>query len=54
MMAADLDFYIGATHVIIKDDCCCSPDEVDRILDRISEKASRAIYAEMITKEEAV
>lgn len=53
-MAEDLDFYIGATHVIIRDDCCCSPDEVDRILDHISDKASRAIYAEATTKEETV
>lgn len=51
-MAVVKDYYNGSTRVIIRDDCCCAPEEVEKILKRIAEKASRAIYAEMISKEE--
>ncbi len=40
-MAIVADYYIGNTHVIIKDDCIVSPEEQKKILKRCGEIASR-------------
>ncbi|MDF2538849.1 MAG: hypothetical protein K0S76_1870 [Herbinix sp.] len=44
-MSVVKDFYDGHTHIIIRDDNCCSPEEVEAILKRISERATRALLA---------
>lgn len=45
-MAVVRDFYIGNTHVKIDDEYCRdkTPEEVQEILDRIADRAYRAIY----------
>ncbi|MDF2945189.1 MAG: hypothetical protein K0S01_4047 [Herbinix sp.] len=51
-MATVQDYYYNATHIIIRDDSCCKPEEVDKILKRISEQASIALYTGEINKED--
>ena len=43
-MAVVKELYIGATHVIVRDDSCCAPEEVEKILLRLSEQISNSIF----------
>jgi hypothetical protein len=51
-LATIRDYYISATHIIIRDDNCCKPEDVDIILKRISEQVTKALYAEEIYRED--
>lgn len=50
-MAIIDDCYIGKTHIIVRDNYRCKPEEIPIILDRMSKIASRALYAEALKKE---
>lgn len=43
-MAVVMDYYInGSTHIIIDDDCRCKNEDIEKILSRIGEIATRAL-----------
>lgn len=43
-MAVIMDYYFnGNTRVIVEDDCCCKEEEVEKILKRVGEIATRAL-----------
>jgi hypothetical protein len=44
-MAVVADYYIGKTHITIKDDCIVSPEEQQKILKRCGEIAARQYRA---------
>ncbi|MDF2524224.1 MAG: hypothetical protein K0R31_1865 [Clostridiales bacterium] len=46
------DYYLGATHIIIRDDSCCDPKDVEGIIKQMGEQASRAFLADALKKEE--
>lgn len=43
-MAIFKDFYIGKTHIILRDDDCYKPEEIPAVLEDISRMASIAIF----------
>jgi hypothetical protein len=51
-MAVIKDYYLGATHIIIRDDSCCDPKDVEGIIKQMGEQASRAFLADALKKEE--
>lgn len=51
-MAVIMDYYFNNTRVIVEDDCFCSKEEVEGILKRIGEIATRALSSNNEQKEE--
>lgn len=46
------DFYIGNTHILIADNSCVAPEEVNEILTRIANIVQPALVAQMRRKKE--
>ena len=52
-MAVVEDFYLGPTHIIIRDDCCVSKEEADEIVRNLSKRIQPHIcYMERKREEE--
>lgn len=45
-MAVIMDYYFNGTRIIVKDDYYCSEEEAEKIIKRIGEKITRALYSE--------